>query len=313
MRLPYHDLTSTDFERLTVAACVELLGPGVQPFTSGPDGGRDARFAGTAMALPSANGPYSGQFVIQAKHTEDPAAKFSDPDFSGDAPSSVLTIEIPRVRRLVQAGELDHYLLVSNRRLAGLAEETIRRRIINETGARSVELFGVERLDLLLRRFPQIVLTADIRLLDAPLIVSPDDLADVITAFQQHTGSIATAIADVSELRRTAFSVKNAVNGLSADFASEIVSRYLKDFESVRHFLSLPASASVLDRYNDAAREFHEQILAHRGDFEDFGRVLVHLQRLLFERDRDLARNKRLTKLVIYYMYWNCDFGTEAA
>src|SRR5262245_50024760 len=58
MRIDYHDLNEKDFERLIVAICAEILGSGVVPFCSGPDGSRDARFEGTASDLPNSVDPH---------------------------------------------------------------------------------------------------------------------------------------------------------------------------------------------------------------------------------------------------------------
>ncbi|MCP4657140.1 MAG: restriction endonuclease, partial [bacterium] len=65
-----HTLSSEDFEGLVVQICHRILGTGTFRFSSGPDGGRDGRFEGTASSFPSPAEPWSGGFVIQAKHTE---------------------------------------------------------------------------------------------------------------------------------------------------------------------------------------------------------------------------------------------------
>ncbi|MEM9454611.1 MAG: ABC-three component system protein [Myxococcota bacterium] len=250
----------------------------------------------------------SGKFVIQAKHTESPVAKFSDPDFSSDA-TSILTQELERIQKLVSDGELEHYLLFSNRRLAGVADAQIRNRIM-QSGTTTVELFGIERLDLLLKVHPQILSIAGISEVNAPLRVSPDDLATVIKALEGNGDAFEEARKVVpSEIQRTNFAKKNQVNGLSADFAGYIKRRYLSYFEGVKSFLAHPSNADALERYLDAVAEFNEQIIAHREDWPTFDRALVNLQRILFQRDGDLSRRKRVTKLIIYYMYWNCDLG----
>lgn len=307
-RYAYHDLYTAQFEQLVVAICSHLLGTGIQPFSSGRDGGRDARFQGTATHLPNAAAPHQGQFVVQAKHTEHPFAKFSDPDFSGDAKSSVLSQEIPRVRDLVAGRELDHYLLFSNRRLSGTADADIRHRLQAETQARTVELFGVERMELLLKRWPDIARIADISEVNLPLRVSPDDLAEVVLALAANKAKFAEALRPIE---RTSFARKNQINQLSDRFAKLIRSQYLSLFGAIHQFLAAPTNASLLERYREAAAEFNEQIIAHRHEWDTFDKVLVNLQTFLFDRDSDLVRNKRLTKAVIYYMYWYCDLGEE--
>jgi hypothetical protein len=70
MKIPFHDLSEDQFERLVLAICTWLLGPAVQGFSKGPDGGKDARFCGRAERFPSTTGPWEGRIVIQAKHTD---------------------------------------------------------------------------------------------------------------------------------------------------------------------------------------------------------------------------------------------------
>jgi hypothetical protein len=211
MRIDYHDLSDNDFENLVVAICEEILGTGVAPFCTGPDGSRDARFEGTAADLPNSVAPHKGNFIVQAKHSESPIAKYSDRDFSGNAASSVLSKEILGIKRLVQKRELDIYMLFSNRRMSGLIEEPIQRRIRTETGATVVELFGIERMDLILKKHPKALMTFG--KLNLPLLVTPDDLSEVILSISANTGAFESAFRP-DELERTSFADKNKDNGL---------------------------------------------------------------------------------------------------
>ena len=70
MRRDYrlYELNDDVFERLAAQICVMWLGPGVILFAPGKDGGRDARFCGTAQCFPSAADPIKGHCVVQAKH-----------------------------------------------------------------------------------------------------------------------------------------------------------------------------------------------------------------------------------------------------
>jgi len=69
MKYAYEDLGDEQFEKLVVFLCQRLLGIGVQGFAKGPDGGRDAKFVGTAELHPSTAAPWEGITIIQAKHT----------------------------------------------------------------------------------------------------------------------------------------------------------------------------------------------------------------------------------------------------
>ena len=57
MKFAYEDLNDGQFENLIVFLCQRLLGISVQGFAKGPDGGRDAKFVGTAELHPSKSGP----------------------------------------------------------------------------------------------------------------------------------------------------------------------------------------------------------------------------------------------------------------
>ena len=83
MKYEYHDLHSLQFEDLVIGICEELLGIGVQGFTDGTDGGRDARFEGTAQIFPSTQKLWNGITIIQAKHTRGINRAFSESDFFG--------------------------------------------------------------------------------------------------------------------------------------------------------------------------------------------------------------------------------------
>jgi hypothetical protein len=78
---PIHDLSDDEFEELVVAICHHILGTGTIVFAVGRDGGRDGIFTGTAAKFPSPAAPLTGKFVVQAKHTQNPAASCADAEF----------------------------------------------------------------------------------------------------------------------------------------------------------------------------------------------------------------------------------------
>ncbi len=314
MRLDYHDLSEDQFERLVVAICSWLLGQGIQSFSKGPDGGKDARFHGRADRFPSSVDPWDGRIVVQAKHTDLINRKFSDPDFSGDAPSSVLSQELARVRRLRHAGELDYYLLFSNRRLAGVAEQKIRKRIAIAAGIdeSAVYLCGEEVLDGFLTRQPDILRWACISPFDVQPFVDPGDLARVIQAFAEARDALSAATDEDTPPpeRRISLKEKNLINGLAEDYAKRIET-YIKEFRPVQDFLAAPENGAYLRHYEDTVEDLNGFILTHLEERHSFDQVLERLYKMLIDRDYDLRVNKRLTRTVFYYMYWNCDLGSD--
>ena len=133
MKYQYHDLSSLQFEELVIAICEELFGIGVQGFTTGTDGGRDARFEGVAQIFPSTREPWSGTTIIQAKHTSGISRSFSESDFFGND-SAQINKEAVKVKKLFDNAELNNYILFSNRKLSANKNEEILTEIATQTG-----------------------------------------------------------------------------------------------------------------------------------------------------------------------------------
>lgn len=310
----YEDLGDNQFEELVILLCRYLLGAGVKGFAKGPDGGRDAKFVGTAELHPSKAAPWVGTIIAQAKHTNGYNKSFSESDFYSDkTEKTVLGEEIPRIRKLRDAEQIDHYMLFSNRRLAGNADEVLTTVIAKMTGLAqsSVYLCGVEQLESWLKQFPEVARLAKLDPVDSPLIVSPDELSDVVQAFAGHEAVVA-AVLDAPPTERISYTKKNALNQMTAVYASQQRKLYLKDTAQIQAFLAAPENLHILKAYDAAAEEFQLKIIAKRQNYQNFDSVMNYLVDLLFARDPILRQHKRLTRAVIFYMYWNCDIGLRA-
>lgn len=311
MKFAYEDLSPEQFEKLVTLICTRLLGIAVQGFATGPDGGRDAKFVGTAEVFPSRSAPWIGTTIIQAKHTSGYNKHFSETDFfSPTGRSNVVAEELPRIKRLRASEELDHYLLFANRRLTGNADHDIRTHIATECAIpyASVYLCGVEQLEMLLKQFPEVPQMAGIDPVDSPLIVSPDDLAEVVQALSRHMETVRTAF-EAPPTPRTPYDTKNRLNNMTPDYAREQRRRYLKETAQIQRFLAAPENMALTRRYESVVEEFQLKITAKRKDYQTFDDVMNYLADLLFSRDPVLRQNRRLTRAMLFYMYWNCDIG----
>ena len=313
MKFAYEDLGDDQFEQLVVCLCQHVLGISVQGFAKGPDGGRDAKFVGTAELFPSKAAPWVGTTIIQAKHTNGYNRNFSESDFfSKTAANSVLGKEIPRIKKLRAAKQLDHYMLFANRRLAGNAETEIREYIATECAvpATSIYLCGVEQLETWLKRFPQAAKDVNIDPVDSPLIVSPDDLAEVVQALARQIDGV-TVLLDDPPTNRVTYEQKNALNNMSVEYAKAQRRKYLKETAQIRTFLAAPENLELLRMYESVIDEFQLKIIAKRKNYQTFDELMEYLVDLLFNRDPVLRQNahKRLTRAMLFYMYWNCDIG----
>lgn len=313
MKYAYEDLSDGQFENLIVFLCQRLLGISVQGFAKGPDGGRDAKFVGTAELHPSKAAPWVGTIIIQAKHTNGYNRNFSESDFfSATGTNTVIGKEVPRIKSLRENKQLDHYMLFANRRLAGNAESDIRAHISAQCDipTSSVYLCGVEQLEIWLKTFPDVPRLAGLDPLDSPLIVSPDDLAAVVQALARQQTQV-QAVLDDPPTQRVPYDKKNTLNNMSDEYAKAQRKRYLKETSQIRSFLAAPENLELLHLYESVVDEFQLKIIAKRKDYQTFDHVMEYLVDLLFNRDPVLRQHahKRLTRAVLFYMYWNCDIG----
>lgn len=312
MRYAYGDMSEGQFEQLVVALGRRIFGIGLQGFAQGPDGGRDAKFIGTAQCYPSAASPWTGKTILQAKHTNAPYKSFSESDFySETSAATVLGHEMPRVRELRARGELDNYMIVSNRRLTGGVESKLRKVIAEECGVAEtrVAILGTQDLEDYLKMYPDAADQAGIDPIDCPLIVSPDDLAEVVEALAASIDG-AIRVLESFPVERVSLDAKNRVNRMSAAYAKRLRDRYLKDCGMVKDFLASPENAQLLELYENAAEDFELKIIAKRKDYQTFDEVMNHLFDLLISRDPVLRKHRRLARLMVFYMYWNCDIGS---
>lgn len=310
MAYPFEDLDDSDFERVVVQCMRKLFGAGVQGFAPGRDGGRDARFQGTAERFPSEASPWSGLTVGQAKHTAAVNAHYSEPAFSSTAKTSILSQEIERLKKLKESDELDFYILFSNRRLGGTVGPQLEIRVAREVGLekQNVHFVGLERLNELLHEFPDVIRLAKIDPVDGPLLPSSQDLAEVILAIADE---LEPAKTEPRPTERLAYAEKNKLNAMSDDFAKELNKRCLGYTKKIEDFLAAPENGEIVARYEAAVEDFQLKIVAKRADYQSFDDVFNYMVDTLVKRDPVLAGRGRaqLVRIMLFYMYWHCDIG----
>lgn len=311
MKYAYEDLGDDQFEELVVFICRRLLGMGAQGFATGPDGGRDAKFVGTAQFIPSTTAPWKGTVIVQAKHTSGYNRSFSEGDFfNAKSVNTVVGKEVPRIKKLREAKQLDHYMIFANRRLTGGTESAIRNHIAStcNLSEESIMLCGLEQIEGWLKDFPDISEKAKLSPLDSPLVVSPDELSEIVEALAREIDGAAKML-DTPPTSRTPFERKNEINNMSAEYAKALRRLYLKDTAQIKNFLAAPENDDLLRKYESAVEEFQLKIIAKRDDYQSFDDVMNYLIDLLLTRDPIMRANKRLTRVMLFYMYWNCDIG----
>lgn len=314
MNYNYSDISSTQFEHLVIHLCDELFGMGSEAFSEGPDGGRDSRFEGKAQMYPSVSRPWCGLTIIQAKHTTSYNSKFSDTDFfSLESKSATIAEEVNKIKRLIAEDGMKNYIIFSNRKLSANANEKVKTYLSKKTGLdkENIGLIGIERMELLFKRFPHIAKMVDLNPYDTPLNISPDDLAEVIVSIKDALPAIKQKDIEPS-LVRTDFKKKNELNNLTSSY-SNVILKKLGDFCEIEDFLSMPENDEYQQKYIESAEELHAKICIFKKDRHSFDEVIEKTIELIIDRDNDCKRNKALTRAMVYYMYYKCDIGENYA
>lgn len=302
-----HELNEDEFEKLVVRICVRWLGEGVTPFARGRDGGRDGKFSGTANAFPSPASPLSGHVVLQAKHTSAPNRSCSDPDFA-----TLLSKEHPKIERLHGEGICDHYLVFTNRKYSGGADEKYMKDLL-ALGVSSAHIIGVDRLHIALDDFADIRETLPNRLDPSPFRFDPDDLVEVIGALSAYTKDDGdSAFQSAFDFEKLKMPLKNKLNGVSDDYYQQvIVAQSMPHFERVAQFLLNPRNQEFAALYHDAADELKQKIITKRTQFGAFDDIFLFMYEQI-QQKRDVLRGKRrLISILLHYMYFNCDIGIK--
>jgi hypothetical protein len=303
-----YELSDAEFESVVVRICVRWLGQGVTPFAPGKDGGRDAKFHGTATCFPSVNDPHSGHFVVQAKHANERDRSCSDRDFL-----RLLKGEHPKIKRLAADGLCDHYLFFTNRRLTGGADQKLTNELV-ALGPKTAHIIGVERCHLALDDYHEIRDMLPNSADTMPFRFNPDDLKEVIGALHDYVADGAeTAFDSARDFEKVKLrDEKNVVNGLSAAYYNEIVvANSMPHFGNVDSFLKNPRNRALRALYHDAADELKEKILVHRDQFDSFDRVFAFLYEEIQRERVALKGKRRMVSVLLHYMYCNCDIGSK--
>ena len=285
---------------------MQILGLGTISFSTGKDGGRDARFHGTAARFPSPTEPANGKFVVQCKHTTVPGATCSDSSFQ-----TIFNKELPKIEALANAGDLEYYLLFTNRSLTGGMETRLTKKIMKVQGVKQAWIVADDPIRQHLDVNPSVWRSMGFSL---PLTFrfSPDDINEVVRAFHSAITSTSAKSASAIDFDFVAKDKKNAVNRLSKPYYDYIKRDSLPSFGRIRAFLQDERNAEVRNMYHDAADELKQKIITFRPDFDTFDEVLTHVFELIVSDNATLRGKKRLVRTFLHYMYFDCDIGDHA-
>ncbi len=125
-----HQLGWHGFQQLCNAVITTVLGQTVEIFLDGNDAGRDGAFQGTWV--PKEGQTYAGKFVIQCKFTARRGYKLTRSDIAD---------ELTKAQKLVEKGQCDVYLLVTNAGITGASSAKIEE-AFRAVGVKDVLILG---------------------------------------------------------------------------------------------------------------------------------------------------------------------------
>jgi hypothetical protein len=309
------DLKSEDdFEKIIVKICRNLLGVGTTGFAKGKDGGRDARFEGTAQIYPSLKNSWKGKFIVQAKHTINSEASCSDRNFFGNK-SSTITLEIEKIIKLKKKDEINNYICFTNRKLTGNKELEIRKQILDETKIENVGMHGIEFIEDNITK--EIIKEFNLNKSLLPFEFYEDDIREVIILFSneldESTEREPITIEKLFHDERPDEGIykKNTINDLSKEyFENEIRRNSQEYFKQIDDFLKDPINKKYSKQYRNTVRELNNLILIKREDFKKFEEIFLFIYQQIFQGDQEaLKEHRNLIYVFLHFMYYQCDIG----
>jgi hypothetical protein len=168
------------FERLCQALAAYVLGPGIDAFGSGPDGGREASFRGR-VPYPSSADPWNGFGVLQAKFKERILGTGADTTWLRRQVKAELEAWAdPDKARVSQGRRPDYLIVATNLPLSGVPGSGGKARIdklideySSQIGLRDWRIWDAGQITALLNAYP------DVRRAFAALITPSEVLAQM--------------------------------------------------------------------------------------------------------------------------------------
>lgn len=312
-RYAYEYLTESEFEELIVAICHNVLGISAHAFAPGRDGGRDSSFSGTAGNYPNAVHPWSGNFIIQAKHVNDPTESCSDKTFFENK-SSLLKSEVAKIKKRKSTEQIDNYIVFTNRKLTGGIHPQLIKYMSSELGMENVDVHGAEDLDNFVHKYPDFVRRFGLLRNILPDVFYETDIRDVIVLFGKNSNWMdIEPVTDVSSFNYTDKDRKNVLNGVDETYFADIKDNSLKYFNDIESFLKDPKNAEYKQMYKNTVSDLRGYILrnAKKYTFVDLlESIIKHI--VGSDAGREIFKVRALVRVFVHFMYWECDLGKKA-
>ncbi|MGX2951519.1 ABC-three component system protein, partial [Ursidibacter sp. B-7004-1] len=115
------------------------------------------------------------------------------------------------------------------------------------------------------------------------------------------------------EIIRTHFHEKNQLNNFREDTANYLAKQYMKYMSQIQQFLNDPQNRHLQEHYENTVVEFQiKYIIPEQRKLNYFDDIFNGLVDYLVYRGLNLSvqvEKVKLVRLMVFYMYWNCDIG----
>ncbi|TGN13453.1 ABC-three component system protein [Leptospira bandrabouensis] len=302
------NLSEDEFEKLVNVLCQKILGTGTVSFTKGRDGGRDGRFIGTANSYPSNVSPWKGKFIIQSKHTNDYQASCSDNTFYENK-TSIIKLEIEKIKNLESKNEIDNYLLFTNRKETEMRENAVKY-IKSETGLENVEIVGKDTIESWLSQNISIVKQFGLDKFTLPFDFYENDIKELIKIFHETTPIYKNVVLVVD---RPAIEDKNKINNLDSSYFENILIDDLNKYHhKILDFLNDPKNEVYAGFYEETSVELKRVIELNIDKFENFKSVFGFMTSYILDKEPErLKKYRNIIPAFFHFMYYQCDIGRE--
>lgn len=310
-----YNLSDDDFETLMNCLCERMTGTETIFFAKGKDGGKDGR----PLGFSTKGDLWRQNLIIQSKHVENTDTSCSDNTFYGNL-TSVIAKEITRLKKLKKETAIKGYILFTNRKYTGNADNVIRKAISDEIGIDIdlIEIIGLETINNLLNDSKNKDLVSRFKLnqIQIPFEFSESDIKEIVITFKGQlddiTKDVEKKIEDIKfDYSKITMIEKNKKNSLSESYYNNsILKSSLQYFDKIDYFLGLEKNDEVKEIYYDIVTELNNIITLKREDFGQFEEIFNYIYNII-KVDPDYRAKKKFIWIVLHYMYFTCSIGNK--
>ena len=310
-RYSFEQLSALEFEALVVDICQDALGIAAHAFSTGPDGGRDSYFSGTASKYPSDKEPWSGNFIIQAKHTTKSEASCSDNDFFENK-TSILKEEVDKIKNRMKNETVDCYIVFTNRKLSGGFHNKIKKYMSDELGINNVDIHGYEDMANFVELQRQLIDKHRLLRYLLPDRFYEQDIRNIIVLFGKNIDWVNMTPAADDDFGYIDKDKKNQLNGIDESYFKEIRDHSLMFFRDIEKFLHDPRNQQYLQMYKNTVSDLRGYLIKHEERYTFLEMLENIIESIIgIDPNQDIHKVRALARVFVHYMYWNCDIGKK--